>query len=647
MRLINARTLTFEEVEDDITTNLKYGILSHRWGEEEVTYQDAISVGLQHIQKKGIKKIRAVCRLARLSGLHYAWVDTCCIDKSSSAELSEAINSMFRWYQQAYTCFAYLDDIDVDSAPELSLWFSRAWTLQELIAPRNVLFYIKNWQLLGSKAELADNISARTGIPHGVLTNTVNIYSLPVAQRMSWARRRSARRLEDIAYSLLGLFDVNMPLLYGEGRKAFRRLQEEIIKQNNDQTIFLWAARAQDVGKLLAPSPDGFDPSRVFQFKPSRKGKRPFAVTNLGLSISLPLIPWHSKTYLALLDCEVTSSGTRDGWHQPGLYLRRIRDSDLFEKINFSARDYGFLQTLDTSWSRIKDIHIAIDSTAMPRDSTRPLDSASSIYHDKNLDEEHYDLILRSAKVHDERRPLGYISSIYHRAPVDDEELYGFVLRSIGVHHERGVDDIVPQCNISTKHVWDPTDRVLEMVAGTSGDAVIITLPQHPMIPTGIHAIKLGFDFDFYPCCMVGVVHSDCALGACQCKHSVHGVESEKILAAVDLSQEHEWLGLGHDHVIPLSSEGYWLLKGDLLLGLSVLLGPPAIVDQATLEDCFAKRQVSVRLTREPYRGKIAWMFDLRISPCPGMFCSSHEPQGRDVMLSPPEIIVSPPLLSP
>lgn len=646
MRLINVRTLTFEEVENDITTNPVYGVLSHRWGAEEVTYQDATLIGLQHVQKKGIEKIRAVCRLAQQWGLQYAWVDTCCIDKSSSAELSEAINSMFRWYQYAHTCFVYLDDVDADDTLELSLWFSRAWTLQELVAPRKVRFYTKSWQPLGSKADWADRISETTGIPHGVLTNTINIYSLPVAQRMSWARRRKARRVEDIAYSLLGLFDVNMPLLYGEGRKAFRRLQEEIIKQNNDQTIFLWAAKAEDVGKLLAPSPDGFDPSRVFQFQPSRKGKRPFAVTNLGLSISLPLIPWHSNTYLALLDCEVTSMGTRDGWHQPGLYLRRTRDSDLFEKVNFSARDYGFLQTLDMSRSRTKDIHITIDARATERHCVNPIGPMSSIYHDTNVGEEHHDFILGSAKVHDERRPLDCISSTYSGAPVGDEELYGFVLRSIEVHHERGVKDIVPQCTISTRHEWNPRDRVLEMVAGTSGDAVMISLPQDPLIPAGMHAIKLGFDFDFHPCCMVGVAQDGRALNTRRCKHSVHSTTSEKVLAAVDLRKEHDWLGLGHEHVIPLSDEGYWKLKGDLLLGLSVLLGPPEISGQAALEHCFAKRQVSVRLTREPYKGKVAWMFDLRISPCPGMFCRSHQPQGGDVMLSPPEIIVSPPDLS-
>lgn len=610
MRLVNVKTLNYEEFDDESACP-KYAILSHRWQRDEVTYQDGLLPGLDRIHKKGVEKIKQCCKLALEHDLQYIWVDTCCIDKSSSAELSEAINSMFRWYQLGKICFAHLSDIEVGRAVELSLWFSRAWTLQELIAPHQLQFYSKDWQPLGSKSELADVISARTGIPQDVLRYKVNIYNLPVAQRMSWARRRKSRRVEDIAYSLLGIFDVNMPLLYGEGKKAFRRLQEEIIKQNNDQTIFLWSATAKDVGKLLAPSPDGFDPNKIFHFKPSRKGKKPFSVTNLGLSITLPLIPWHAKTYLALLDCEAASSGTLDGWHQPGLYLRQRRDSDLFEKINFSARDYGFLQNYNPNWRQTRDIHIALDTSTNARDSTKP-----------------HDAILRS-----------------NTQTPDDDELYGFVIRSAEVRSGNKITDILSQSQVSTQHQWDSSTGVLEMQPGTAGDAAIIRLPENPGIPAGVDAIKLGFDFDFHPCCVISGIGNSRVQG--QQRLLDHSVDPVALVANVDLSREQDWFNFQNSHVVPVSAQGHWLLKGDLQLGLSVLLGPPTYVGQQNRDFCISRRQVSVRLTREQVKNRTAWVFDLRISACPGSFCQSHKQERNLPIISPPEIIVSPPGLSP
>lgn len=309
MRLINVQTLAFEEFDGDEYP--PYGILSHRWEEEEVTYQDVVKNGLTNIQKKGISKILACCKLSADYGLCYSWVDTCCIDKSSSAELSEAINSMYRWYQLARVCFAYLADI-TDGALKHSVWFSRSWTLQELIAPKDVLFYNSRWKSLGTKADRTKDISSFTGIPVNVLSYKTNIYSLAVAQRMSWASRRKCRRVEDIAYSLLGIFDVNMPLLYGEGSKAFGRLQEEIIRQYCDQTIFLWSSLRRETGRLLAPSPDCFDDHQHYHyaFPPSIK---PFVVTNRGLSITLRLIPWDYCVYFVFINCHLTefpASGT-------------------------------------------------------------------------------------------------------------------------------------------------------------------------------------------------------------------------------------------------------------------------------------------------------------------------------------------------
>lgn len=172
------------------------------------------------------------------------WIDSCCIDKSSSAELSEAINSMFKWYQRAHVCYIYLSDVRSNQNPHSwpsdfrnSQWFTRGWTLQELLAPEFVEFFDQNWNEIGSKSSLQDLVSTITGIS---VEHLGNFRPASVAQKMAWASRRKTKRVEDEAYSLLGLFGVNMPPLYGEGQNAFFRLQLEILKQINDESLFAW-----------------------------------------------------------------------------------------------------------------------------------------------------------------------------------------------------------------------------------------------------------------------------------------------------------------------------------------------------------------------------------------------------------------------
>jgi hypothetical protein len=171
---------------------------------------------------------------------------------------------MFQWYKAAAVCYVALRDLDSDCvyAKELPRcrWFSRGWTLQELLAPEHVQFYDCTWVYIGNKETLAGLISAITGIPKAYLVEGT-LASASVAMKMSWAARRETKRSEDRAYSLLGIFDVNMPLIYGEGMKAFRRLQEEIIKRSNDLTIFAWEALADNrhrLVSLLTTSPEGF-----------------------------------------------------------------------------------------------------------------------------------------------------------------------------------------------------------------------------------------------------------------------------------------------------------------------------------------------------------------------------------------------------
>ncbi|KAF2822890.1 HET-domain-containing protein, partial [Ophiobolus disseminans] len=240
--------LQLERFDDD-TKIPPFAILSHTWGSEEVSLQqlDDAHTGddSMRIRIKGMlgyTKIAKTCKQALDDGYAYAWVDTCCIDKSSSAELSEAINSMFRWYQEARVCYAFWKMTGWSYERfEKARWFTRGWTLQEQIAPHDVRFYAAGRVFIGSKASMADPLSSITGIYWNVLADPDSqLERQSVARRMSWAASRTTTRIEDIAYSLMGLFGVNMPLLYGEGKKAFVRLQEEVLREHEDQSLFAW-----------------------------------------------------------------------------------------------------------------------------------------------------------------------------------------------------------------------------------------------------------------------------------------------------------------------------------------------------------------------------------------------------------------------
>ena len=220
----------------------RYAILSHTWGAEteEVSFKDMINgTGMT---KPGYDKIRFCGEQARRDDLQYFWIDTCCIDKSNSTELEEAINSMFRWYSNAAKCYVYLADVsrpalDTDvgrlsweSSFRKSRWFTRGWTLQELVAPALVEFFSKEGEYLGSKRSLERHVNEVTRIPIKGLRGS-SLYNFSISERMSWAEDRDTTRKEDKAYTLLGIFDVHMPLIYGEGSEnAFKRLREEIDK---------------------------------------------------------------------------------------------------------------------------------------------------------------------------------------------------------------------------------------------------------------------------------------------------------------------------------------------------------------------------------------------------------------------------------
>lgn len=269
MWLIDVET---RQLEDFIGLNTpQYAILSHTWNNgQEVSFQEmrAAAADDAHLKsrvstKSGWQKIDMTCRQAAEEGLQYAWVDTCCIDKSSSAELSEAINSMFRWYQRAAVCYVLLSDLTLVTDAQLEIghcrWFKRSWTLQEMVAPSNVKFYNKDWKFCFSKDTASEVLARITGVSIDILEHNIDLSEISVAQKMSWAANRQATRIEDLAYSLLGIFDINMPLLYGEEEKAFLRLQSEIISSSPDPTIFAWTLpglrRPESIsGNMLATS---------------------------------------------------------------------------------------------------------------------------------------------------------------------------------------------------------------------------------------------------------------------------------------------------------------------------------------------------------------------------------------------------------
>jgi hypothetical protein len=315
--------------------------LSHTWDvtDQEITLQDLQEIhkhppGLSphpFTFKSGYQKIVRCCTQALRDGFDWAWIDTCCIDKTSSVELSEAINSMFQWYRDCQVCYTFLYDVsdgDIlgheDSEFRRSRWFTRGWTVQELLAPHNLRFFSKSWNELGNRYHLRDLVSQLTGIPTIYLVGDGPVSDLPhssislqnrrthrffeasVAQRMSWASRRSTTRKEDLSYCLLGIFNVNIPLLYGEGDKAFRRLQEEIMKRTNDQSLFAWgysrsqpaAMETDSIGhgpySYLATSPTDFEGCHDMISRKNGRRKS-FEVTKKGLCIDIDLLIFKDK----------------------------------------------------------------------------------------------------------------------------------------------------------------------------------------------------------------------------------------------------------------------------------------------------------------------------------------------------------------
>ncbi|KAF3075870.1 hypothetical protein CFAM422_002410 [Trichoderma lentiforme] len=342
MRLINVKTFKLEEFLDYLAP--PYAILSHTWGDdsEELSFRD---VEDGNINKLGIGsvKFRGCCRQAAEDGLGYAWIDTCCIDKTNLVELSEAINSMFRWYQRASICYAFLSDVPGDedfretgSKFHSSRWFQRGWTLQELLAPKAMRFYgaistygpqafgpqafgdtvgVQEWHLLGKRGNMSTTIASITGIPRQYLLGITALHTASVAQRMSWAAHRDTKRKEDLAYCLLGIFNITMPMIYGEGgEQAFFRLQEQIMKVTRDDSILAWGLGTNDsstnntgnttAGRIMAKAPADFAQSgKIIRRDQTLKYTSSVDMSGGSIQAHLPLHTTPTGQIIGFLSC--------------------------------------------------------------------------------------------------------------------------------------------------------------------------------------------------------------------------------------------------------------------------------------------------------------------------------------------------------
>lgn len=386
-RFLNTETIRLEKPGEHI----EYAILSHRWiGDSEVTYADMMDDDIERRTAKaklGWAKIEGACKQARHDHLKYIWIDTCCIDKSNGAELTEELNSMYRYYEESKVCYGYLAGLPDYKNPWFGdefarhEWFERGWTLQELIAPRVFVFFTDrrlpygvvdetDWVRLGYKAEMWDTVPNITGIDIAVLNHSKDVQSVSVAKRMSWAARRKTTRVEDRAYCLMGLFDVNISIIYGEGEKAFIRLQEEIMKESSDESLFAWRDSGADnktPSGLLAKSPDMFRWSGEFFGYYDWEPRAPFFKTNHGLRITLPLNPVGGDSLvMAALNC--SAPAMTQGF--AGIILQRVTSYESYDKTKYYEQyarvDVGNIFPLDTAADRGKITTLYVRSSPPP-----------------------------------------------------------------------------------------------------------------------------------------------------------------------------------------------------------------------------------------------------------------------------------------
>ena len=325
---------------------------------------------------------------------------------------------MFQWYRDAEVCYAWLADLLPEDASSTGSflrcrWFTRGWTLQELIAPRRVEFYDKSWGLRGTKSDLKDILISVTGINGDALENPDTLYRIPVAQRMSWAATRQTTRAEDMAYCLLGIFDINMPMLYGEGSRAFLRLQEHIVKEVNDLSIFAWkTSTEQTYHGVFAEDVMAFRDSFSIQAAEDMSFGSDFTVTNKGVQIEAIIgASLEGGGYLMKLNCtQPSDDGPRKrigiylSQHPGGIYsrTRAFEYAPDNEESQFQSRRIFILKHV--SPQRSIDLQQSHQNAFFFRDNFNPTDGIpfpDFPFHAKNIKPgEHWDARRRMFLTH-------------------------------------------------------------------------------------------------------------------------------------------------------------------------------------------------------------------------------------------------------
>jgi hypothetical protein len=545
MWLINARTLKLEEVWGESVK--EYAILSHRWEDGEVSFQDMQNPAVA-FTKKGFAKIRKSCEHAVNDGYNNVWVDTCCINKDSSAELSEAINSMYRWYKASAVCYTYLSDVSAN-APDgdiveqqigSSVWFTRGWTLQELLAPQHVVFYDQQWEFLGTKQTLSKLLTLQTGIDEAILDGE-SLARCSIAQRMSWASQRVTTRIEDTAYCLLGIFDVNMPMLYGEGEQAFLRLQEEIIKRSDDHTIFAWPIHRHGQPGLLADSPAAFVNCHHIRTMTSRQGRSPYSLTNRGLSIKLLATQFTTDTYIVRLDCVdgLLSAGFGLADFRLGMFLRRLNEDDQYARVEHEGRT--FMQLKASTWNY---------GALNPLRSARPVEQIEI-----NVRQQFTESNTNNYK----------------------DRVNGFRIAIPGI-----LDWSSSSYKVSASS-WNPQERIMSLKPGDFGTVGFLDISKQNR---KIKVIKLGFDFEYNPVCFIATASGLWVKYRATDRNGKYNTawtkEEEAQFPGIHLRSPLDttaWSQLFNGAAFQLEHHpGLWAMKGDRINGLDVRLADVAIL---------------------------------------------------------------------
>ncbi|KAK5087313.1 hypothetical protein LTR70_007256 [Exophiala xenobiotica] len=472
MRLINVKTYELQEFQDE--NEVEYATLSHRWEQEEVLFKDMTGqANLSRVQKRiGWYKIQQCCQQAHSDGLEYVWVDTCCIDKSSSAELQEAINSMFRWYAKALVCYVYVSDVGVSrptyryrddvygfSQFTSSKWFQRGWTLQELLAPGTVFFYDYDWIYIGNRKGSCKAISQATQIPAKTLAE-----GLPAE---GWRPC-----VAEIMSSSL--------IIWGGQTNT----DEEILRYSDDQSIFAWHNAENEIHSgLLASSPDRFGTAALMtrSFMSSRMFSRrqPHTITNEGISVQLELVPLAPRLYGArlnaqLVDGDFLAENLRSGGPQASIYLRRLdfnsRYARASRKFAYSVANdlVGLLERGSYGSSQMRQVTVVRSMRGHEADINLAMDPCA--FQISQLE-------------YRKRRAVSVEPSRY---PV---ERYGS--DTLPVEH----------CTLWSKHAHGFTATT------KLNDQDWTASPWHaPVFST----ITLGFDFDFNPLCVLNLKNAKC-----------------------------------------------------------------------------------------------------------------------------------------